>query len=155
MIEVTSPSVLFEGPENDLLLAASESGSEYGDGNTPPPVASPINDEHEDETEWRILCAVHAFQRRPRYAAWFVARDEGIMSVLERAHIVLLPPGGSLKLVLVDPLPCHRMLTFIISPAWWSEASIHPFFLWWSEDNLPPFVEIARPGSVLADFLVL
>ena len=48
--------------------------------------------ESDEETEWRILCAVHAFQRRPRYCSLFVARDENIMGVLERAHIILLDP---------------------------------------------------------------
>ena len=75
------------------------------------------------------------------------------MSVLERAHIVLLPTDGSLKLVLVDPSPCCRMLMFITYPAWWSAADICPFLLSWSEDGVPPFVEVARRENVLADFL--
>ena len=75
------------------------------------------------------------------------------MAVLERAHIILLPPDGSLKLALVDPSPCLRVLTFIAYPAWWAAGDVRPFLLSWAGDGIPPFVEIGRPGSVLSDFL--
>ena len=72
--------------------------------------------------------------------------------MLERAHILLLPTDGSLKLVLVDPSPEFGLLTFIVFPAWWPAAGISAFLLSWSDES-PPFVQVAFPDSTLQDFL--
>ena len=145
--------VVFDGPEALPHVDLTTGLDSDVEGASPAHDESAQATESEAETEWRILCAVHAFQRRPRYCTLFVARDENIMAVLERAHIILLPPDGSLKIVLVDPSPFRRMLTFIAYPAWWTAADVRPFLLSWTGDGIPPFVEIGRQGSVFSDFL--
>ena len=140
-----------EGPGANVPILAPASDSD--DDSRGSADGSPMEDvgQHE-ETEWRILCAILSYQARPRYNTLFVGRDERLVDVLERAQILLLPPDGSLRLVLVDPSPLYFMLTFIVYPAWWSRAEFTAFLLSWSEDDLPPFVEIGRADSVLGDF---
>ena len=58
-------AVFFEGPGANLPIIAPESDPD--DDDPPAPDDSPMTDVSDEEKEWRILCASHTYQGRPRY----------------------------------------------------------------------------------------
>ena len=103
--------------------------------------------------EWPVLVCVLRYQRPAQFVHLWVAAGETVADFMQRAAIILPPPGPAVDVRIVDPSPVTGALVCTICPAWWNDAERNICVLQWPETLASIFAEVVHVGMSLADLV--